>query len=116
MIEGRIGVMGGEFVELYANVKFYPDNVDFEPELRIGLDPTPDIFLGGGWDFDRETPKMRGDVWFGTNILVSVEQYTDSEFNDDSKYSLSYFITRDLKVSATLDGAGVGFFSLGVVL
>ncbi len=116
LLEGRIGVIGGKYAELYAHVKFFPDNIDFEPELGFGLNPTPGIFLGSGWDFDREALKLRGDVWFGTNVLVSAEQYTDSEYNDDSKYSLSYYFTRDIRISATLDGAGSGFFSLGVVL
>jgi hypothetical protein len=115
LIEGRFGIIGGA-TEAYAHLKFYPDKLDVEPEAGLGVNPMPGLFIGGGWDFDRETFKLRSDLWFGTNMLFTLEHYPDSEFNDLSEYTIAYFLTRDLRLSATLDGDGKGFVSLGVVL
>jgi len=115
-IEGTIGIKAFSHAELYAHLKFFPDKVNFEPEIGIGINPGKNVFVGGGWDFDREVIKLSGDVWFGTNLRVSIEHFPDDEWRDDSEYGITYQLNENFSISAIADGAGSGFVALGVKL
>ncbi len=115
-IDGIIGMRMFSSAEVYAAVKFFPDSVDFEPEIGLGINPRPGVFVGGGWDFDREAVKLRGNVWLGAGLVIHAEHYTSPEFNEDGEYGITYFFTKDFSVSAFADGDGSAWMALGVKL
>lgn len=115
-IDGIIGIRTFSSTEVYAAVKFFPDSVDFEPEAGIGINPRPGFFVGGGWDFDRETVKLRGNVWLGTGVVLHAEHYPNSDFNEESEYGVTYYFTKDFAVSAIADGGGSTWIAVGVKL
>ena len=115
-IDGIIGVRSFASTEVYAAIKFFPSNVDIEPEIGLGINPRPGVFVGGGWDFDRESVKLRGNVWFGTNFVVHAEYFPSAEFKEESEYGITYYFTKDFSISAYADGDGSGWVALGVKL
>ena len=115
-IEGTFGVIGPMGAEAYANLKFFPDIIDAEPEAGLGINPSPGLFVGAGWDFDRPRIKTRGSVWLGTNINVTFESYTGGDFDEDSEYRVAYKLNDVFSVLGVVDGGGASFVSLGVKL
>ncbi|MEP0813786.1 MAG: hypothetical protein HRF49_03855 [bacterium] len=115
-IEGRLGIKGPSYTEAYVNLRFFPGGVNAEPEAGLGFNPLPGMFLGAGWDFDREVVKIRGGLWLGTNLQFSVENYPGGEYDADSEYRATYRMTDDFSISAIADGEGKVWMGLGVTL
>jgi len=99
-LQGTFGLMAGRGAEGYVHVKFFPADLDVEPEVGVGLHPSSGTFIGGGYDAFRHSFKVRARQWFLNDFTAEAEYLTKRGLKQYDEFSIIYHFNDNYSIGA----------------
>jgi hypothetical protein len=99
-IQGTFGLIAGKSLEGYVHLKFFPSDLDLEPEIGVGLHPTRSTYIGAGYDTFRHCTKLRARQWFLNDFTAEAEFFTRNELKTYNEFSLIYHFNDNYSIGA----------------